>query len=427
MNCGYDIVVDLETDKISYSHLDKYTGISFRGSPQVVNFDPEDSTPNISGLDLNISQICNMGCTYCFANQGLYDDVGLMSLEMAKKSVDLFNEISVSNSLTIKFFGGEPLLNFKIMKDLVEYSARALEDRHLDFEISTNGTIINEEILNFFKDNPIRIQVSVDGDKNYHDIYRRFRDGKPSYETIIKNLKIMKDFGLNPEIRATLCHKNTDIKVFLKYFTNELGIKSKISPVMSEDVNVMLGVEDFAEIYRNYLDLYREVRVTKKYKAIFYNSILSAMILHCFDANSSSRPKPRPYFCGAGIRMISVDMSGNIYPCHGFIGQDEFRMGNVYDSLDILKLKKFLKRINLAHKEGCLNCFARNFCGGGCSHCFQFLNGDVNLPHSSFCEFIRTMYKLAIIFYVYMRDQGLPEDLVRYSGLIELNDLLMDR
>ncbi len=427
MKCRYNIVLDLEKDKISYSYSDDVTNISFSGSPRRVDFKPEDCTPHFCGLDLNISQACNMSCSYCFANQGLYDDEGLMPIDVAKKSVDQFKRISSSGGLTIKLFGGEPLLNFGMIRELVGYLSQDLIDKKLDFEISTNGTIINEDILKFFKEQPVRIQVSIDGDKENHDRFRRFRDNRPSYEPIIENLKIMKDAGLMPEIRATLCHQNTNTQSMIQYFSNELDIKIKLSPVMSNDVNVVLDDDDFAQIFRSYLDLYQEVMVTKNYKDIFCNSILSAMILHCFEINGPSMSTPRPYFCGAGIRMISVDISGNIYPCHGFVGQDQFKIGNVYDSLDSGKLKKFLKKIHLANKEHCFDCFARNFCGGGCSHYFQFTNGDVNLPHKGFCEFVRTMYKLAIIFYVFMKDHDLPEDLIRKPGLIELNNLLLER
>lgn len=124
--------------------------------------------------------------------------------------------------------------------------------------------------------------------------------------------------------------------------------------------------------------------------------------------------------------MISVDISGNIYPCHGLVGNEEFKLGNVTDGLKIDKLEEFLRQIHLINKKRCSICFARNFCGGGCSHYFYLVNRDVNLPHEGFCELMRTLYKLAIIFCVYMKDQELPEDLARYPFLAELNDILID-
>jgi uncharacterized protein len=421
---GYDILVDLETGNIDYSRSSESLNLSFCGSLKEVEFIPEETKPCIFTLELNISQACNMGCTYCFANQGVYDNAGLMSEEIAKRSVDLLKKIPSSDQITISFFGGEPLLNLDTMRNLVDYSIRTLKDKKVNFQITTNGTILNPEILELFKKYNFKILVSIDGDKEHHDKYRRYKDDRPSYDAAVENIKKMKDSGLNLCVRATLCHGNTDIATFIQNFAGNLDIGIRISPVMSTDISLILDKNDCDEIYQSYLKVFSRAEAAKRYKEVFYNSQLSAAISYCQDLSIS---RPRPYFCGAGIRMISVDACGNVYPCHGLVGIEEFKIGNVIDDIYLDKLEGFLAQVHLANKKSCSTCFARNFCGGGCCHYFYLTNGDLNLPHDGFCGLMKTLYKLAVIFCVYMKDQKLPEDLARDPFLVELNDILLDR
>jgi uncharacterized protein len=421
---GYDISVDLGTGNIDYSRSSGSLNLSFCGLLRDIKVTPEETKPRISTLELNISQACNMGCSYCFANQGEYDNAGLMSVEMAKRSVDILKKIPTMDQITISFFGGEPLLNLDTMNEIADYSIKTLKDKKVSFQIATNGTILNPEILELFRKYKFKIQVSIDGNKEHHDKYRRYKDGRPSYDTSVENIKIMKESRLNPCVRATLCHGNTDIAAFIQNFVGDFGIGIRLSPVMSIDRELILDEKDCNEIYQSYLEVFRRAEAAKKYKEIFYNSLLSAAISYCHNLSIS---RPRPYFCGSGVRMISVDACGNVYPCHGLVGIEQFKIGNVIDGINLEKLEEFLAQVHLVNKKSCSTCFARDFCGGGCCHYFYLTNGNLNLPHDGFCGLMRTLYKLAVIFCVYMKDQELPEDLARDPFLVELNDILLDR
>lgn len=439
-NTNYDIQVNLENGKICYFNSKKSTNISFFGPkpnikiekttyfgfPDYEIFDPENYLSNICSLELNVSQICNMSCTYCFATSGTYGNSGIMLFETAKKAIDLLYNISKKNRISIKFFGGEPFLNFNLIKEVVEYVGDRFNGYDVDFQIATNGTIITEEILELIKNYSFSIQVSLDGNQLSHNKYRTFLDGTPTYELIISNLEKMREAGIEPQIRTTFCHKSEKITDFLLYYINNLNLQVNVSPVMSKDENVLLNQEDIDTIYQEYLDIFKDTIESRKYKGVLFNKVLREMILYCFETENLTVLTPRPYFCGAGLRMLSIDIAGNIYPCHGFIGHDQFNLGNVDTNIDQSKLKQFLDRIHIANKKECLNCIARNFCGGGCSHYFYETNDNISLPHEGFCGFVKTFYKLAIIFYVNMKEKRIPKELLKSSLYIELNDILLD-
>ncbi|MDI9394822.1 MAG: radical SAM protein [Euryarchaeota archaeon] len=437
---NYDIQVDLETGKINYSNLKENTKISFFGtfsdiktentsyfsSQDNQTFDLEYLLSSLCSLELNISQLCNMNCKYCFANSGTYGNAGMMSFETAKIAIDLLYGKTNNNHISIKFFGGEPLLNFTLIREIVEYIRSQYNGYNTDFEIATNGTIISEEILKLIKENSFNVQVSLDGDQCSHDKHRTFLDGTPTYEKIVSNIKKMKEAGIKPQIRTTFSHQNMDMKKFLLYYTNDLGLQVNFSPVMSKDSNLLLTEKDLIAIYQVYLEIFEDAVASDKYKGVLLNRVLRDMVLYCFETENPSLLTSKSYFCGAGLRMLSVDISGNIYPCHGFIGNDQFNFGNVYTCLDKSKLKHFLDRIHIANKSKCLSCVARNFCGGGCSHFFNETNDNVSLPHEGFCGFVKVLYKLAIIFYVNMKEKGISKEIVKSPLLTELNDILLD-
>ncbi len=421
---GYDISVNLNTGNINYFYIGGDIKVSFFETSSGVNFDSKSTLIKIDTLELIVSQVCNMNCTYCFANQGIYDNSGLMTLKTAKRSLDLLHSISDSDHLKIAFFGGEPFLNFDLIKEVVIYANKIFKDRKLNFVIATNGTIINREMLEFIKNNSISIQVSIDGKKDSHDKYRTFNDGMPTYEKIFHNVKSMKEFGIEPVARATISHKNMVIKDFIPFSINDLNLRMNFWPIMSKDNDLLLNPDDYVKMYQEFLEIYNDMIDSSNYKLTSFNKVLRNMILYHFETDNSSSAKQNSFFCGAGTSMISIDISGNIYPCHGFVGDDQFNMGNINAGINFNKLKRFVDHIHLANKNECFNCIARDFCGGGCSYRFYFMNHDLNKPSDDFCGFIKTMYKFSIILYVYMKDNGLPKELLINPCLIELYDLL---
>lgn len=437
---NYDIKVNLETGKINYSSSKENTKISFIGT--LTNLKPEDTSffssqnnqtfdlenylSNLSLLELNISQLCNMKCSYCFANSGTYDNIGVMTFETAKKAIDLFYEKRKNKRISISFFGGEPFLNFNVIKEVVEYIKSQFNEYNTVFQIATNGTIVSDEILKFLKDNSFSIQVSLDGNQYFHDKYRTFLDGKPTYKKIVLNIKKMKEAGVEPKVRITFCHQNTEVKKIFSFLTNDLNVQVNVSSVMSKDKNVLLNQKDLNTIYQEYLEIFEDAITSEKYKVVLLNKNLRDMILYCFETENLNCLTTRSYFCGAGLGMLSVDIYGNIYPCHGFIGHDQFILGSVYNNIDRTKLKQFFDQIHIINKKECLNCIIRNFCGGGCSFYFNEINNNISLPHEGFCGLIKSLYKLAIIFYVNMKEKGIPKELIESPLYLELNDILVD-
>lgn len=422
---NYDITVNLETGKISYSDLGSETRISFCGIPPKAEFIPRDRSLNINSFYLIISQNCNMGCTYCFANKGMYYKAGLMSKKTAKDALSLFNDIS-SSDCEITFFGGEPLLNFDVIRETVNYAKELFKGRTVGFGLVTNGTIISNEIIEFFKKNGFMVQVSVDGNENFHDKHRKFRNGQPTYQKIMQNVRGMKEAGVFVGVRATLCHGNTDIKDFIKYCAIDLGINAGIVPVRSNDKDMIFGKDDVDALYKIYMEEYEEIVSTGEITKILRNPLLCSMIRICFEMENLSPAKFEPHFCQAGKNSITVDVSGDIYPCHTFIGYEGFRMGNI-NNPDMEKIQDFVEKAHWKNKTTCPDCFARIVCGGGCSNASYTANGDMRIPYKHFCEFMRSMFKLAIIFYVYMKKGGLPYEWVKSPVYLELGDLLLKR
>jgi uncharacterized protein len=435
---NYDIQVTLETGKITYTKSKEDTKILFYETesnmrseetthfdfPYSQLFDLENCLSNVRSLELNISQTCNMNCTYCFGDGGTYGNLGMMSFKTAKKAIDLFYNTSKKNNVRVNFFGGEPLLNFKLIKEITSYITNQFNDYDTEYYITTNGTIINEEILDFIRDYQFIIQVSLDGNQFFHDKYRKFSNGMPTYEVIISNLKKMRELGIFPRIRSTFCHGCTENNSLLMYI-NELDAEVHMSPVLSKGRNLLLDQDDLNIIYQEFLEIFEDALKFSKYKGVLFNRDLRNMILHCFEAENLPFLIPKPYFCGAGSSMLSVDISGDIYPCHGFIGNEKFNLGNVDTNIDIHKLKQFVDCTHIANKKECLNCDTRNICGGGCRYYFYETNGDLNSPHEGFCGLMKTLYKLAIIFYVNLKEKGIPKELVESTILIKLNDILM--
>jgi uncharacterized protein len=422
---NYDITVNQETGKISYLEISGETRISFCGIPPKVEFIPEDRSLDISSLFLVVSQDCNMCCTYCFANDGMYDKAGLMSAKTAKKAVELFRDITHSNC-RITFFGGEPLLNFEVIRETVNYAGELFKDRTVSFALVTNGTIITNEIVDFLKKNGFIVQVSVDGNERFHDNHRKFKDGRPTYQEIMLNVKAMKEAGVFVSVRATLCHGNTDLKDFLKYCANDLGVNVGFVPVRSDEEELIFGKEDVDALCKTYKDMFQEVVATGRFTEILRSPPLAAMIRTCFELENLPPAKFEPDFCHAGKKSITVDTSGDVYPCHTFIGYEGFRMGNI-ECPDMENIQNFVEKAHWKNKITCPHCFARIYCGGGCSHASYTANGDIRVPYKHFCEFMRSMFKLAIIFYVHMKKEGLPYAWVKNPVYLELADLLLKR
>jgi uncharacterized protein len=380
-----------------------------------------DGNLGLSSMSLNVSQICNMKCSYCWANEGSYNNKGLMDLNVAKKSINLLKTFSTSDC-SVTLFGGEPLLNFDVIKNIIPYAIDIFGERKIRFTIITNGTILNDEIIQIIKDYSILMKISIDGDIQHHDKNRTFKDGSPTYQKIITNVNKLKSAGISPEIRATLCHQNTNIKEFFDYFINNLNLTADVTPVRSIDKNIMFDKDDLAELYKNYLDIYKQLLDDGNLKCFLNNEMLNRMVVRCCD-ESEMLSQNKTWGCDAGRGLIAIDIEGDIYPCPSFIGHEKFIMGNI-DDINFQKLRNFARSTHISNKNKCLSCDIKNICGGGCLHHNYTMSGDVAIPDEIQCEFNKSMYALGTMFYNYMKENELPAALVRDSALARSPELI---
>lgn len=349
---------------------------------------------SIKAVCLNVAHLCNMRCHYCFASQG---DFGmkpcLMTIETAKKAMDFLIEQSGSiRNLEVDFFGGEPLLVVDTLKELVEY-CRLKEKEHrkrFNFTLTTNATLLNEEIIEWVIDNDISMILSLDGRKETNDRHRVFNDGCGTYEVILPWIKKM--VANNPVsyyVRGTFTRKNPDFAKDLQHLI-DLGFNClSLEPAVGPDNGFSILKEDLPQVLREY----------EKLTAVLVDEYQAGKDIHFFhyDLNLQKGPclAKRSTGCGAGIEYIVITPEGDIYPCHQFVGEDEFYMGNIYAGITDKSVRKRFEDNQLKDKE-CQKCWARFFCGGGCHAGAYFANNDMSKPNDISCQMHRKRIEGAI-------------------------------
>ena len=322
----------------------------------------------VKALCLHIAHDCNLACKYCFAGEGEYNgDRSLMSLEVGKKAIDFL----VANSgnrvnLEVDFFGGEPLMNFQVVKEIVAYG-RSLEEKHnkkFRFTLTTNGMLLNDEVMEFANKEMSNVVLSIDGRKEVHDRMRPTPNGKGSYDIIIEKFKKMAELRnqTNYYVRGTFTHNNLDFSKDVLHLA-DLGFKQiSVEPVVSlPEEPYALRKEDLPQLFEEYDTLAKEMIKRKKEGKGF--NFFHFMI----DLNQGPCVAKRLSGCGSGVEYLAVTPWGDLYPCHQFVGTEEFLMGNVFDGIKNTDIQSEFKLCNVYAKEACRNCFARFYCSGGCA------------------------------------------------------------
>lgn len=357
-----------------------------------------------SSLVLNVSQTCNLSCRYCYGNNGTYSsDIPFMSLETAKAAIDFLIRGSVDRkTYEIIFFGGEPLLNFQLIKGVVGL-CKQIELRKggkFKFSITTNATVIDDEMIDFFKANQFGIMVSFDGDKNFHDKNRPFKGGHGSFDVVSRNIKLLASHF--PIIgRVTLVRDMVNGRILNKIIENGrlLGINSiHLSPVDCTKV----GPETIA--LANYhmnklLDFFDKSTENNLRKLSLgdNNKIIFDPYAYIIRSFAEKRVKRR-YRCGAFFGMRTVSTDGKIYPCHRFVGLRPFIIGNIWNGIDYYKVMKILENFDEIRHSICRKCWLNNLCGGPCYYNVANLDGTFNTPTTSFCRIQKRYYKTAMFF-----------------------------
>ena len=352
----------------------------------------------VKALCLHIAHDCNLACKYCFAEEGEYHGRrALMSFEVGKKALDFLIANSGNRiNLEVDFFGGEPLMNWHVVKQLVEYG-RSQEKEHnkkFRFTLTTNGVLLNDEIMEFCNKEMSNVVLSLDGRPEVNDRMRPFRNGKGSYELIVpKFQKFAKSRGEKDYfVRGTFTRNNLDFGNDVLHYA-DLGFeKLSMEPVVAApEEPYSIREEDLPQIMDEYDRLAKEfVKRQKEGRGFkFFHFMLDLSQGPCVAKRLSG--------CGSGTEYLAVTPWGDLYPCHQFVGNEEFLLGNVDTGVVNTKVRDEFKLCNVYAKEKCKNCFARFYCSGGCAaNSFNF-HGSITDAYDIGCEMQKKRIECAIM------------------------------
>lgn len=354
---------------------------------------------DIKALCLNVAHDCNMRCKYCFASKGGYNGKReLMSKEIGKKAVDfLINHSGDFEILEIDFFGGEPLLAIDTIREVVAY-AQDMEEKYgkkINFTVTTNAMGLNDETIEFFHENMKNIVLSLDGRKEVNDNIRVKSNGMGTYDNVIDNIKkvVKLRHRDNKEyyVRGTFTRHNLDFSKDVFHLA-DLGFREiSIEPVVGKEGSYLLKEKYLPELYKQYEEIAREYISRKRNNQNPFN-------FYHFNLNIYHGPCAfkRLSACGAGVEYIAITPKGDIYPCHQYVGLEEYKMGNVLgDTFDKNIAQKF-KDTHIFNKEDCQKCWAKFFCSGGCNANNYIINGSENKPYKLTCKLQRKRIEYAI-------------------------------
>ena len=370
----------------------------------------------VKALCLHIAHDCNLACKYCFAEEGEYHGRrALMTYEVGKKALDfLIANSGTRRNLEVDFFGGEPLMNWQVVKDLVAYGREQekLHDKHFRFTVTTNGVLLNDDIQEFINKEMDNVVISLDGRKEVNDRMRPFRNGKGSYDLIVPKFQKLAD-SRNQEryyIRGTFTRNNLDFSEDVKHFA-ELGFKQmSIEPVVGDESDpYAIREEDLPQIFDEYDKLARYI-IEKDKEGEGFN-FFHFMI----DLEGGPCLYKRLSGCGSGTEYLAVTPWGDFYPCHQFVGDENFLMGNVNEGITRPEFADEFRCCNVYTKEKCKKCFARFYCSGGCAANSYKFHGNILDAYDIGCELQKKRIECAIMLKAAMADEADENDEVDES------------
>ena len=351
----------------------------------------------VKALCLHVAHSCNLNCEYCFASQG--KDSGeraLMSFETGKRALDFLIEHSGSRrNLEVDFFGGEPLMNWQVVKDLVKY-ARSVEKQHnknFRFTLTTNGMLIDDEVIEFSNREMSNVVLSLDGRREIHDRYRVDYEGRGSWDRIVPKFQefVKRRGDKNYYIRGTFTHANPD---FLKDIETMLDLgftELSMEPVVAaENDPASLTKEDISVVKEQYekLALLMLDREKEGRPFTFYHYMIDLKDGPCVYKRISG--------CGSGTEYMAVTPWGDLYPCHQFVGDEKFRLGDVWNGVNNVEMTDEFRACNVYSRQECRECWARLYCSGGCAANAYHASGSVNGIYEKGCELFKKRMECAI-------------------------------
>ena len=352
----------------------------------------------VKALCLHIAHDCNLACRYCFAEEGEYHGRrALMSFEVGKKALDFLIANSGNRvNLEVDFFGGEPLMNWDVVKQLVEYG-RSQEEAHnkkFRFTLTTNGVLLNDEIMEFCNREMSNVVLSLDGRKEVNDKMRPFRKGAGSYDIIVPKFQKFAESRnqMNYYVRGTFTHNNLDFSKDVLHLADEGFEQISVEPVVAQPTDsYAIREEDIPYLCEQYDMLAKEL--VKRKKAGNGFNFFHFMI----DLNGGPCVAKRLSGCGSGCEYLAVTPWGDFYPCHQFVGNEKFLMGNVDEGITRTDIREEFKNSNVYSKEKCKKCFAKFYCSGGCAANSYNFHGNINDAYDVGCELQRKRIECAIM------------------------------
>lgn len=352
----------------------------------------------VKALCLHIAHDCNLKCRYCFAEEGEYKGHrALMSYEVGKKALDfLIANSGNRKNLEVDFFGGEPLMNFDVVKQLVLYGREQekLHNKNFRFTLTTNGILLNDEIMEFANKEMANVVLSIDGRKEVNDYMRPSRNGKGSYDIILPKFeKLAKSRNqTNYYVRGTFTHNNLDFSKDVLHLA-DLGFQQiSVEPVVTQpEESYALQKEDVEKICEEY-DLLAKEMIQREKKGKGFN-FFHFMI----DLSGGPCVAKRLSGCGSGTEYLAVTPWGDLYPCHQFVGMEEFLMGNVDEGIKRTDIRDTFKECNVYSKDKCQECFAKFYCSGGCAANSYNFHNNINDAYDLGCDLQRKRVECAIM------------------------------
>lgn len=364
----------------------------------------------VKALCLHIAHDCNLACKYCFAEEGEYHGRrALMSFDVGRRALDYLIAHSGSRrNLEVDFFGGEPLMNWQVVKDLVVYGREQEKkfDKNFRFTLTTNGVLLNDEIMEFCNREMANVVLSLDGRKEVHDRMRPFRSGKGSYDLVVPKFQKFVASRDNSRyyVRGTFTHYNLDFAKDVLHFADLGFTELSMEPVVAPpEADYAIREEDLPRIMEEYDSLAAAmVEREKKGKGFrFFHFMIDLTGGPCVYKRMSG--------CGSGTEYLAVTPWGDFYPCHQFVGEEQFLLGNVYEGIKRTDIVDEFKCCNVYTKPKCRECFARYYCSGGCAANSYHFHGTINDAYDIGCELQRKRVECAIMIKAALADQGIEE------------------
>ena len=369
----------------------------------------ERSGDVVKALCLHVAHTCNLNCSYCFASQGKYHgDRALMSFEVGKRALDFLIENSGKRrNLEVDFFGGEPLMNWDVVKDLVKY-ARSVEKEHgknFRFTLTTNGVLIDEDVIEFSNREMSNVVLSLDGRKEIHDRLRVDYAGNGSYERIVPKFKqfVESRGGKNYYMRGTFTHANPDFTKDVFHMADMGFTELSMEPVVcAEGDPAGLTKEDIETVKDQYEVLACEMlkRQQEGRPFTFYHYMLDLTEGPCIYKRISG--------CGSGTEYMAVTPWGDLYPCHQFVGEEQYKLGDIWNGVTNPALREEFRACNAYSRPDCKDCWAKLYCSGGCAANAFHATGSIAGVYKPGCELFKKRIECAIMMRVaesYMKNK----------------------